>query len=356
MRNIIQLLISLCVFAMCSSFSTPSPNIGNINKSGDATVAPTLKKTRKRKKKGPSQLPKKPRPRIPIIQYHDDWVCVSKASSMMVHKSRNTERTQLVLGTLLKRQLARKVFPVHRLDYRTSGAILFAFNSETCNCLHKALTFDGTSDENNVVSEDQDLPQESQKNYVALVRGDWTRKFDSSEVVTIDKSLNVKGKIKESKTEFRLIASSPGDETDPYSPAACSLVLCTPKTGRTHQIRRHAYAMGFPIIGDSEHGDSKVNRWWRENRSFNRLFLHCLSLDLPPLSTFDSSKSKERIECTAPLFPDLLEVLEHNELKDLWDTAKKNEPRLTLELVDEKGGTFGRNYRKSKEEPTRSDQ
>ena len=173
--------------------------------------------------------------------------------------------------------------------------------------------------------------------------------------------------MKTAKTEFRLLASCPGDADVPYSPKACSLLLCTPKTGRTHQIRRHAFHMGFPIIGDSRHGDSKINRWWRENRSLDRLFLHCLSLDLPPLSTFrskdddcstrsadsdsnidvDIDASEERIECIAPLLPELLRVLEHEELQDFWEVAKKNDPRLTLETVDERGGTFGRNYRTS---------
>lgn len=285
---------------------------------------------------------------------------------MTVHRNANTSRRQLVLATLLKRQLARKVFPVHRLDHRTSGAILFAFDSKTCGLLHKALTFGGGGEEEltapvsdvDVAGVDLGLdidvddgrisePEESHKSYIALVRGDWKRKFGSSEVVTIDKPLDVKGITKEAKTEFRLLASSPGDETELYSPAACSLVLCTPKTGRTHQIRRHAYAMGFPIIGDSQHGDSKINRWWRQNRLLDRLFLHCLYLDLPPLSTFDGSKSMDRIQCTAPISPELTAVLQHQDMKDLWEVAKVKDPRLTLELSDEKGGTFGRNYKRS---------
>jgi hypothetical protein len=55
----------------------------------------------------------------------------------------------------------------------------------------------------------------------------------------------------------------------------------------------------------------------------------------------------DRIQCTAPLSPELTAVLQHQDMKDLWEVAKVKDPRLTLELTDEKGGTFGRNYRRS---------
>jgi 23S rRNA-/tRNA-specific pseudouridylate synthase len=55
-----------------------------------------------------------------------------------------------------------------------------------------------------------------------------------------------------------------------------TLVTASPQTGRTHQIRRHAAtSLGMPIIGDTLHGDSKMNRWWRQQIGLNRLALHC---------------------------------------------------------------------------------
>ena len=216
---------------------------------------------------------KKERPRIPVLQYHDKWVCVNKPAGMTIYRSFQSRSHKFVLSTLLKRQLARKVYPVHRLDHRTSGAILFAFDSETCAMLHASLT----------------CPNDAVKEYVALLRGDWQSHFGQEKVITINKPLNVDGVLKEAQTEFHLLASTPSslfDEDDREKDfSACSLVLCRPKTGRTHQIRRHAYALGHPIIGDTQHGDTKVNRWWRENRGLNRLFLHCFSMDLPPLGS-----------------------------------------------------------------------
>ena len=107
--------------------------------------------------------------------------------------------------------------------------------------------------------------------------------------------------------------------------------------------------MGMPILGDYEHGDSKVNRWWREHRGLHRLFLHCFCLNLPPIQHVRSSNHTHeklaRIECLAPLTQDLLEVLKQNDMKQIWHEAITRDPRLLKDFVDERGGTFGRNYR-----------
>jgi hypothetical protein len=77
----------------------------------------------------------------------------------------------------------------------------------------------------------------------------------------------------------------------------CSLLRVEPRTGRFHQVRRHVRDLHCPIIGDTDHGDSHVNRWWRENGGNKRLGLHALSLalDLP---------TGDRLEVTCPLFQD----------------------------------------------------
>ena len=95
------------------------------------------------------------RPRIPVLQYKNNYVCVNKPSGLTVHRSKGTSPRTFVLSTLLKRQLSRKVFPVHRLDHRTSGAILFAFDSDSAGKIHGSLRSDDAT-----------------KQYVALLRGD----------------------------------------------------------------------------------------------------------------------------------------------------------------------------------------
>mmetsp|Transcript_23995 Transcript_23995/g.58661 ORF Transcript_23995/g.58661 Transcript_23995/m.58661 type:complete len:289 (+) Transcript_23995:71-937(+) len=253
------------------------------------------------------------RERIPVLQYHGSWVCVDKPCGLTVHRSKGTPKHVKVLTTSVKRQLARKVFPVHRLDHRTSGAILLAFDSETAGKLHDAAIRKG------------------HKQYLALVRGEWVGEESS---ILVDKPLKVKETIKDAVTKFTLLATTKGREED-----RCSLLLCEPLTGRTHQIRRHAFAIGHPIIGDSQHGCSRCNRYWRENKAWNRMALHCWKLDFE----FDGGQQ----ECIAPISLQLQKMLKELEL---WDDVLAIEPRLSMEPFDEIGGTHGRNYQKRRDE------
>jgi len=49
------------------------------------------------------------------------------------------------------------------------------------------------------------------------------------------------------------------------------------KTGRTHQIRVHAAARGYPVAGDSRYGDFGFNRQMR-GYGLRRMFLHAASI------------------------------------------------------------------------------
>lgn len=249
--------------------------------------------------------PAKQRRRIQVIRYEDDWVCVNKPEGVTVHANR-FKRNQPTLRSMLKRQFSRKVHPVHRLDHRTSGAILFAFDSKTCGTIHEQL-------------------KQGKKDYVALLRGEWSH---NETTVTMNEPILHKetGVLQEARTDFTLLATSC------FRDMPCSLVLCHPQTGRTHQIRRHARKMNHPIVGDSQHGDSHVNRAWRTQRGLNRLALHCLSIQL-----------NDDDACTAPLTPTFRDALEQDAA--LWQTATAADPRLLMDPIDELGGTFGRHYR-----------
>jgi 23S rRNA-/tRNA-specific pseudouridylate synthase len=86
----------------------------------------------------------------------------------------------------------------------------------------------------------------------------------------------------------------------------CALVECHPKTGRTHQLRVHLKAAGFPILADPVYGDGAQLRLSDLKRRFKggaeaversltpRLALHAWKLALPhPDGTGE-------IEITAP--------------------------------------------------------
>lgn len=242
--------------------------------------------------------------RINVIHYEDRFVAVNKPAGISTHRNKDTGRRR-VMTTQLQRQFRRKVFPAHRLDHRTSGCIIFGFDGEAAHQCHERLA-------------------EGEKEYLALLRGcDWPS--DDDEVVVEKEVKGDNGVYRPAVTTFRRLAS----QEDPR----CTLVLAMPKTGRPHQIRKHAQFLSMPIIGDSKHGDSKVNRWWRESRGLDRLALHCLSIRLP------RTDDAEERTLVAPLLDDDLATALKRE--PLWEAALRLDPRLDALPVDVRSGSLG---------------
>ena len=175
------------------------------------------------------------------ILYSDKHFCViNKPSGYVVHRTRGAEKYPALLQ-LLRDQLGRRVFPVHRLDRGTSGCLVFAFDSKTTALLQVAL-------------------REGQKKYLALCFGH--PPLDG----VYDRELTAENKVKkEAVTKFKRLATY-----ERYSLLELDLI-----TGRKHQIRRHLSFEGHHIVGDVNYGKGWLNRRFREEYNFNRLFLHC---------------------------------------------------------------------------------
>jgi 23S rRNA pseudouridine1911/1915/1917 synthase len=78
-----------------------------------------------------------------------------------------------------------------------------------------------------------------------------------------------------------------------------SFVRLRLETGRTHQIRVHMASLGCPIAGDPVYGGkNKIN-----NPLITRLCLHSFSL------AFEHPRSGQRLSFTAPLWPDMENIL-----------------------------------------------
>ena len=80
-----------------------------------------------------------------------------------------------------------------------------------------------------------------------------------------------KGKLLVSRTTYQVLRYS----------SHYTLIACSPLTGRTHQIRRHAKLAGHPVVGDRRYGSPRSLRYLREAQGFERLGLHAYGLDLP---------------------------------------------------------------------------
>lgn len=192
------------------------------------------------------------------IYYEDSYVLViNKPPNLLVHHSkyaRNIEEKSLV-ELLIDQGI--KAYPVHRLDRKTSGLIIFSKRKEDV-ALFQALF------ENKQI----------EKKYIALLRG---HVLSSGIVQTPVK--NDRGNYKEAETNYvcleHLELPIP---VVPYPTSRYSLVEFTPTTGRMHQLRIHCNKISHPIIGDPKYGNRHHNHMFEDFFGINNLFLHAYSL------------------------------------------------------------------------------
>ncbi|MFE8069572.1 pseudouridine synthase [Marinobacteraceae bacterium S3BR75-40.1] len=206
---------------------------------------------------------------LPIL-YQDQWlVAVHKPAGLLVHRSEIDRRETRFAMAILREQLGRKVFPVHRLDKPTSGILLFALDRDTAASV--AIQF-----ENHAV----------RKRYLTVVRG-----YPPLGGI-IRHPLSVKDDRRSRKTldvenqsaltcYHRLARAELPFAVDKRYPASrYSLVALHPRTGRRHQLRRHMKHISHPIIGDSTYGKGNHNRFFRDQFNVDRLLLAATNLQL----------------------------------------------------------------------------
>ena len=232
---------------------------------------------------------------------------------------------------------------IHRLDRGCSGCLLMAYaDSDPTNTYNNQQEQDdpnrsktGNNPTTRLLVDSLQRP-DSQKTYIALVRGEGIlrgRHFQQEGWFAVDtplKDLKDGTKMRTAKTWFRFLAGQDNQNGTLDRPRA-SLVLARPETGRWHQIRRHlSSTLAHPIIGDSAHGNSQLNREWRRKYDLpgERTCLHLAQLDLKvgDEDGNDNSLAKTicptgRIQVTCPLEPDMWHILQTH-LPNLWKEAK----------------------------------
>ena len=209
---------------------------------------------------------------IDILFEDENCVVVAKPPQLLTHGHPRFPN-EVSLIERIQKQCGMPLFIVHRLDRGASGCLLISKHPE-------------------LVAQYKHGLMVGRKEYIALSRGC----YRGVSPILVDKPLKIKGEYKDSES----LVSCIGIKEEPR----CSLFWVQPKTGRFHQVRRHLRDLTHPILGDSEHGDSRVNRWWRENMGLQRLFLHAYSLNCLDIS----------VQC--PVFPDQQRLLER---VSLWE-------------------------------------
>lgn len=222
--------------------------------------------------------------RIPVVYVDDDIVVVNKPAGVPVFtvagELRGTVSDVLLAAglTLYEGEGVELAGVVHRLDKDTSGVMALARTKVGWSSFRQELTM-----------------HETQKQYLALVRGSFREK--SGQIDVPIGAVHSRGLLlrqadssgRQSRTDFEVIRQFG---------VQASLLRIRIETGRTHQIRVHCSYIGHPLLGDFTYG-------YREQRGIavKRQMLHAFAL------SFAIPSSGVSIRVLAPLPDDFVSVL-----------------------------------------------
>jgi tRNA pseudouridine65 synthase len=221
-------------------------------------------------------------PSLDIIYHDDHLVTINKPHGLLVHRSPiANDATEFALQ-ILRDQLDRKVFPCHRLDRKTGGALLFALSKDVEKLMQQQF-------QENLVD----------KKYLAVVRG-YTD--DDGEIDYPLRKEN--GTLQEAFTRYKTVARAELDvPLGNHATSRYSLVEAKPETGRMHQLRKHFAHIFHPIIGDRTHGCNKQNKLFNEKWELDTMLLHASQL------SFNHPVTQQRVRIEAPLQPEFLRMM-----------------------------------------------
>ena len=237
-----------------------------------------------------------PKNKVEIIFEDDDIVIVNKPANFLAIPDRYIAEKPNLVDFLKKRY--EEIFVVHRLDKETSGIICYAKNADSHRHLNKQF-------------EDRTV----EKIYKVLVEG---KVHEPTGIIdkpiarhgTIAGKMKINANGKPSVTHYE-VEKHIGNYT---------LVQANIKTGRTHQIRVHFAAIGYPLMIDGMYGRQdafylssikqkkfNIGKDQEERPLMSRTTLHSWKL------TLDHPVSGEKMSFESPLPKDFSAVLKQLE-------------------------------------------
>lgn len=203
----------------------------------------------------------------PLIPKVAEWVLCETADMVVLNKPagfavQGGTGQRVSLDRLIAAWQGKPVYVVHRLDKDTTGVLVLAKHAHAAAQLSEIFR-----------------TQNAQKVYWALLSGhlpapsgvytSWLlkeKKGAQENVQTFDHE--VEGS-KKAVTRYKVLAQGP----------TAALVAFFPTTGRMHQLRVHAKALGAPIVGDKRYGKGDKSG----------LMLHARSVSFPHCAPFYAS-------------------------------------------------------------------
>ena len=207
------------------------------------------------------------------ILYEDEHLLAVNKLPRELSVAGKGKTQKLALLDFIKQEHAN-VTALHRLDFETSGVLLFAKQASNTARLAEQLFSDAV------------------KTYVTLVKG---RPGKKQGTITKPLPARTTGTV-EAVTHYVI--------EDVFANSA--LVRVQIDTGRHHQIRRHLAMINHPLVLDHEYGHKKFNGLFTQEFGLRHLFLHASTLE------FTHPETGERLTIEAPLpvhFVKILKVL-----------------------------------------------
>jgi 23S rRNA pseudouridine1911/1915/1917 synthase len=218
-----------------------------------------------------------PSPDLGIAYEDEHLLVVDKPAGVVVHPAAGHATGTLVQALAGRTAGGDPERPgiVHRLDRGTSGLMVVARTDEAYEGLRRLVK-----------------RRAVEREYLALVRGRPRSRSGRIEAPI--------GRDRRDPTRRSLDSDSPKDAVTHFEVVellpAHALLRVRLETGRTHQIRVHAAAIGLPVAGDPVYGAPEPD--------LDRQFLHAARL------AFVHPVTGEAVEVSSPLPPDLETALE----------------------------------------------
>ncbi|MGX9460711.1 23S rRNA pseudouridine(955/2504/2580) synthase RluC [Shewanella sp. A14] len=250
---------------------------------GDIVRVPPVRVAEKDNRKAPSaNLSRVSQLEERIIHEDNHLIVLNKPAGIAVHGGSGVDYG-VIEGLRSLRPQQKFLELVHRLDKDTSGVLLVAKKRSALKHLHEQLR-----------------SKTMQKDYLALVRGEWqaSDRVVKAPLLKItlksgERIVRVNKEGKESETRYKIMQRYQG----------CTLVKASPVTGRTHQIRVHCQYTGHAIACDDKYSEQQFDNSMRE-LGLDRLFLHAAELK------FTHPENNEVMQVKAPLDKVLLNTLD----------------------------------------------
>jgi len=194
---------------------------------------------------------------LEIIFQDEHLVAINKPHGLLVHRTKLANDVHEFALQILRDQLEKRVYPVHRIDRKTGGVLLFSLNDDIHKIMQRRFA-------DKLIS----------KKYIAIVRG-----YTEDQEIIEYPLRKENGKLQEAITKFSTLDRTELDiPFGKHLTSRYSLLEINPLTGRYHQIRKHLDHIHHPIIGDRPHGCNKQNKLFKEKFGLMTMMLHAKKL------------------------------------------------------------------------------